>query len=133
MNPQLPLPLKRKGRPLARLPEPKEHETQIVIVDLLRAIGNRDWDWNHPASGEHRDKRTAAKLKAMGVRPGRPDLEFISPEGLYHGLELKRRGEKQNDAQKEFAAKCDRLGWIYAVADTLDDALAVLRNWGVLR
>ena len=30
----------------------------------------------HVPNGEHRDPRTAAKLKAMGVLPGSADLEF---------------------------------------------------------
>jgi hypothetical protein len=28
----------------------------------------------------------------MGTKPGWPDVILISPEGLFHGLEFKRRG-----------------------------------------
>jgi len=65
--------------------------------------------WTHFPAGELRDKRTAAKFKAMGLQPGWPDFLLVAPAsvdrpgGLVHMLELKRRGEELNDAQEELA------------------------------
>jgi hypothetical protein len=96
----------------------------------------------HCPNGELRDKATAAKLKAMGVRPGVADLIFIwgelvavpnlmiLPRVLF--LELKRRGEKQSPTQKLFEAECKRVGCDYAVADNIDDAVSILQHFHIL-
>jgi hypothetical protein len=121
------------SRQAEHIPAPKELVTHVSVVAHLRARGAPDWSFNHPAGGEVRDKRTAQKLKAMGVMPGRPDLELISPDGRYHALELKRRGGRLNDAQKVFRFHCIRQGWPYVVADSVDEALRALEEWGALR
>jgi hypothetical protein len=115
------------------IPAPKEIVLHIQVATFLKQYLAEGWVFTHPASGEHRDKRTAAKLKAMGTMPGWPDLIFVSPEGRFHGLELKRRGEGLNDAQKAFRAGAIANGWPFCVVDNLDDAMTVLNDWGCLR
>jgi hypothetical protein len=96
-------------------------------------------DWQYPVRyprGEAqklRTKATAGRLKAMGVKPGVADLVFISPDGRFLGLELKRRGGRLSETQEAFQAWCDRHGVAYAVADSYDAAVAVLVGWGVLK
>lgn len=116
-----------------RAPAPKEVVLHIQVATLLKQFLAEGWAFTHPASGEHRDKRTAAKLKAMGTMPGWPDLIFVSPEGRFHGLELKRKGEGLNEAQRAFHSNAIGQGWAVAVVDNFDDALAVFNHWGCLR
>lgn len=116
-----------------RAPAPKEIVLHIQVASVLKKYLADGWAFTHPASGEHRDKRTAAKLKAMGTMPGWPDLIFISPEGRFHGLELKRKGGSLNDNQKAFRMAAIANGWPFCVADSFDDAIAVLNAWGCLR
>jgi hypothetical protein len=130
---QLALPLTRKGRKLARPPAPKEHAIHIAVVQHLRTRAKPGWYWFHPANGEHRDKRTAAKLKAMGVQAGIADLLLIAPDGTLHALELKRRGGVLSEAQRDFAAICERAGCPYSAAYDLDEALRILDGWGALK
>jgi hypothetical protein len=52
------------------------HEGQYPELALLFAIPN----------GGHRDKRTAAKLKAEGVKAGVPDMMLPVARGDFHGL-----------------------------------------------
>jgi hypothetical protein len=122
--------------------EPKEHLLQISLVDRLNWQCRKDVVYFHCPNGELRDKRTAAKLKAMGVRPGVADLIFIwgelvavpnlmiLPRVLF--LELKRRGEKQSPVQQLFEAECKRVGCDYAVADNIDDAVSILQHFNIL-
>lgn len=130
---QLALPLTRKGRKLARPPAPKEHVIHIAVVGHLLARGDPRWFWFHPANGEKRDKRTAAKLKAMGVMPGTPDLVFFAPDGTFRCLELKRRGRTLSPDQKAFLANAAANGWLCAWTSDLDEALRILEGWGALR
>lgn len=117
----------------AEMPPPKEVALHIQVADVLRVALSRDWFWFHCPNGELRDDRTAAKLKAMGVQPGVPDLSLISPAGLYHGLELKRKGEPLSDDQDAFHAFAKARGWPIATADTFEAAVATLTAWGALR
>jgi hypothetical protein len=71
---------------------------------LFYAVPNGGW----------RNKATAAKLKASGVKPGVPDLVIAEPRGGYHGLyiELKRvKGGAVSPAQKEWLSALSARGY----------------------
>ena len=93
--------------------------------------------FRHYPAGEHRDPRTAAKLKAMGVLPGSADLEFFylntagTPCLLF--LELKIPGRKPSEAQDAFALAVKLLGAEYEVACTIDEAIGVIGKRGLIR
>jgi hypothetical protein len=126
------LDLRRRGRKLAKLPAPKEHIIQIAVAEHLRIRGNGLWAWTHFPAGELRNDRTGAKLKAMGLQAGWPDLIFISPDGRFHGLELKRPGKGLSADQAQFRAKCVSMSWVYEWTSDLDEALRILEGWGAL-
>ena len=76
----------------------------------------------HIPNGGARTKAEAGKFKAMGVKPGVPDLFLPVARGVYHGLwiELKRAdGGRVENAQK---------GWISALRDQGYMA-GVCRGW----
>jgi VRR-NUC domain len=98
----------------------------------LRRRRAPDWLWWHTPNGEIRDKREAAKLRAMGVKPCVPDFLLISPYGSVRFLELKRRGEDLSEEQEQFSLHCIRHGIPYSVAHNLDEAIAALNGWGGL-
>ena len=124
-----------------KLPPPKEYKDQIALVDLLDRFKRHDVLFNHPASGELRDKETAGKVRAMGTRRGWPDLALLIPEIGTAYLELKRyrsplrRGPDcdLSDEQKAFRAACIRAGEPHAVAYGLREAVDVLTGWNVWR
>jgi hypothetical protein len=123
----------------ADLPAPAEHVWQITLVGILDVGLAQGWQYSAFPAGEIRDLHVAAKLKAMGLKPGWPDLIFVNPDGIFHGLELKsraayrRRDNGLSDAQRSFRDHAMACSWQWAVAGDLDDALAVLRSWGALR
>jgi hypothetical protein len=127
--------------------DPLEYKMQIALNDLLKLL-LRDGrvDWWHTPNGELRDVRTAAKLKAMGVRPGVADFFFIwgEPESLVGDphvristrnlfLELKRRGAELSEEQEQFRDSVTAKGAYYEVADSIDEAVAILKKYGVLK
>ena len=127
------LPLTRKGRRLAKPAPPFEFVLHFAVVSHLHARKAAGWLFTHPASGEVRDPHTAAKLKSMGVNRGWPDLVLIAPDGLFHGLELKREGGRMRPDQTIFAEHARHHGWPYEVTDDLDEALRILEAWGALK
>jgi hypothetical protein len=121
--------------------KPSELQIQISLVAQLRLICRRDVVYFHVPNGELRDKRTAAKLKAMGELPGVADLVFVWNDHnsiqqpcvrlLY--LELKARKRTMTPEQVVF---CDRVidaGADYHCVDNIDDALEILRAHGLLQ
>jgi hypothetical protein len=122
-------PRARKA-PVAR---PKESTLQCAVADLLRHHARPEWRWSHFPAGEWRGVITGARLKRMGLQRGFPDIQLISPEGLFHGLELKRLGETLTEDQEAFQVWSVANGVPYSVCRTIDEALAVLDFWSCLR
>jgi hypothetical protein len=131
---QLELLKRRKGsKPFNALPEPSELQIQQAIVSRLRWQCTPGVVWWHCPNGEERDKRIAAKLKSMGVRPGVSDLQFTFPvpaPNLF--LELKARGRGLTDDQKKFRDQVRSQGHLYEWTDSVDDAIRILRQHHVL-
>lgn len=121
--------VRRRMAPAIR---PKEITLHMNVAKLLRDHCRAEWQFTHIPAGEVRDKRTAAKLKAMGTRPGWPDFILTPPTGQLHCLELKRLGGKLSDSQHDFRTWCMRHGVPHVVAYTLDEALVTLDAWGCL-
>ena len=122
----------------------KEVQMQIQLVHLLKWCLRPDVVSFHVPNGEHRDKRTAAKLKAMGVLPGVSDLVFLWKEidesefetrkylrVLF--LELKLPGKTATEGQIAFGLAVRLAGADYAVVRSIDQAIAELRHRGLLR
>jgi len=124
----------RKPRPRKAIAfRPLECKLQTDVAKVLSDHALPTWRWSHFPAGEHRDVRTGARLKRMGLQKGWPDIVLINPAGLFHGLELKRRGETLTDEQQDFRVWCCRFGVPHSVAYSFDDAFAVLSAWGCLR
>jgi len=108
------------------------HQMAIMLWCRLNYDKYPELKWlTHIPNGGSRNKAEAAKLKAMGVSPGFPDLFLPIKRGRYSGLfiELKRpnsMGKKAGKSSAEQIAWRDHLysqgygaiecvGWEYAV------------------
>lgn len=113
--------------------DPTEFELQRAVVDLLRVNATRGVIFFHCPNGELRSRRTGARLKAMGVRPGVGDLCLVLPGGHAAFLELKAAAGRMSPEQRVFRADCETIGAFYEVASSPEQAAAVLSQWGALR
>lgn len=111
---------------------PSELTLHIAVAETLRRFCRPDWLWWHTPNGELRDPRAAAKLRAMGVRPGVPDLLLIDPDGWLRCLEFKAPGGRLSDSQEAFRAFCIARGIPFVVAYSVDEALIAFETWGCL-
>jgi VRR-NUC domain len=73
-----------------------------------------------------------AILKGLGVVPGVPDVIAIKG-GRVYALEIKAEGGKLTDAQERTLIALREAGSMAAHAHELDQALRVLKGWGILR
>lgn len=102
-------------------------ETKIIYPDLevMFAIPN----------GGLRDKITAARLKAEGVKAGVCDIflpvPIIDNKTLYHGLflELKKKGEYPKKIQYEFRDKMQKYGYAATWSDNYESAKQIISSY----
>ena len=120
-------PLKEHGAPLSkrrstRQRRDREHEEQLrlfVFVDQVLVV-----DHPHLAdalgdvfavpNGGHRNRRTAGRLRAEGVRRGVPDVLGLIPMREHHGfaVELKADGGRPTREQIDRIARLQRRGYV---------------------
>ena len=113
-------------------PHRPEDAIQRAVFDHIGAHGAPGLVAWHTPNGGKRNAVEAARFKAMGVRPGVSDLVAVH-DGRIFALELKAPGGRPTEAQLEFIADMERAGAFTCVAEGLDQALAVLESWGLLR
>ena len=118
---------------MARAPAPLEKTIQRSVIAYLKA---RDITTVHVPNGSvlaggprERAMQTNA-LKAMGMRPGFPDLVLLGRNGRVGFMEVKREGEKQSEAQIHWHGALEYLGHRYAVVRSIEDAAETLERWG---
>lgn len=92
---------------LAKLtPEPYEYQIQISVIEWAeteRYKGNPLALYlHHSPNGGDRDKREAARFKAMGTQSGYPDLTLDIAKGGYHGMRIElKRSDNDNESDNQ--------------------------------
>ncbi len=86
---------------------------------------------HHIPNGGKRDKATAKRLKAEGVKAGVPDICLPCPSGGFHGLyiELKAGKNKTTDYQDEWLEALSKQGYKTAVCYGWEQASEVILNY----
>jgi hypothetical protein len=85
-----------------------------------------------PASGGWRSRVEAAILKGLGARAGVPHVIAVK-DGRTYALEIKSPNGRLTTAQKAAHAALRAAGAEIAVAFGIDEALAQLERWELLR
>lgn len=84
-----------------------------------------------PNEGQ-RSYKTAARLKAQGLRSGVPDIMLALPRNGLPGLfiELKKaNGGKVSDNQKKWLERLDKAGYVTAVCHGFEQAKATIEEY----
>ncbi len=121
----------RRAKARAAAPQPSELQIHIAVIQHLKYRARKGIVYFHAANGERREARDAAKLKAMGVTPGIPDLVLIA-NGKTYGLELKTSKGRISPEQKSMLSQFEAAGAYTAVAFGLDSAISILTAWGII-
>lgn len=109
-----------------------EHAHQVAVFAWAAIMVNAGrWELQllfAIPNGGLRDKITAAKLKAEGVKPGVSDLFLPVPRGKWHGLfiEMKKPGEGPTPKQVQFIADMKKMGYGACVCIGWEQATATL-------
>src|SRR5262245_66056124 len=109
-----------------------EQQIQRAIFEHLAVRGVPGTFSFHVPNGGWRSRVEATILKGMGVRAGVPDVILIRDAEMY-ALEIKAEGGRLSPAQRECPERMRAAGGKVATAVGLDQALAQLEAWGLLR
>ena len=110
---------KRKAQPEAII--------QRAIIARLRMSGIV---CHHSPNAAKRSVIGGRRIKADGMITGWPDLTVVGQEGLVAFLEVKAPDGKPSPAQAEIGDMLARMGHLWAVVRSQDEAVAVLQQWG---
>jgi hypothetical protein len=110
----------------------EEDQIQKAVFEHIRARGVPRLIAFHCPNGGKRSISEAMRFKAMGVKPGIPDVWMLHA-GRTYALELKPPKGRLSDAQILAHEEIEEAGGLVATAYSLDAALACLEGWGLLR
>jgi hypothetical protein len=116
--------MNRRARPEAAI--------QRAVFQHLRARAAPGVFAFHPANGGFRKPIEAAILKGLGVVAGVPDVIMIH-EGRCYAIEIKAPGGRATPKQLEAIAAMEAAGAYCCIAEGLDEAIAVLESWQLLK
>jgi VRR-NUC domain-containing protein len=109
-----------------------EAQLQRSVIAQLQWRARPGVWWTHIPLGGLRSKIEGAILRGLGTARGTPDLLIVA-DGKAHFLELKSAGGRATDAQRQCHEALRAAGAEVAVAHGIDEALAWLEVWNLLR
>ena len=82
-------------------------------------------------NGGKRDAREAARFKAMGTRPGFPDLILLFPASGYSYLAIEMKSEKgkQSEYQKQYQDLIENTGAKYVICRSFDEFQKEIKDY----
>lgn len=79
-------------------------------------------------------KEKFSRLVAMGFRKGAWDTILLERnQNRFFGLEFKKPGEDQLPSQTAFEQVCIENNWPYKIAESVEQAEAAAKGWGLCR
>jgi hypothetical protein len=108
-----------------------EDTIQASVCLALSALGVYFFAVPNSAAGKTTMQR-AMRLKAMGVRAGVADLVIMGHGGQACFLEIKTESGRLSESQKTFRDLCQRRGWPWGIARSVDEAISFCRAWAII-
>lgn len=118
--------MRRRG-----LHRPEEQIHRAIVQFLGMALPGDAFMFAIPSQRGTRKRFEMGILKALGVRPGCPDLVVLH-RGKFLGLEVKSHTGRISDHQADVADKIVQAGGYYSVVKSVEEVERCLRGWGVI-
>jgi hypothetical protein len=127
------IPLNDTLQPLETIPLKGEAAEQARLVAALRKCWKDIEEHLRPLifaipNGGSRDAREGANLKVSGVLAGMPDIQIALPDRKVIWVEMKVKGGRVSDNQRDVHNHLSALGHMVVVAYSAEEALNKLRE-----
>ena len=116
----------RKEKPRRAKPSNEEERIQAECVRWIQLRYHNKIIFHHSPNEAKRSEVMGARLKAMGMRPGWPDLEILLPKGGVVFFEFKTKSGRQSMSQKEMQLLLESIGHKYFIIRSVDDFIRVV-------
>lgn len=110
-------------------PEEALHRSVAQYLDVALPDGS---EWFHIPNGGARSKAEAGVFKALGVKPGMPDIAVIY-NGVFHGAELKPVGGRLSKNQIERHKRLKAAGARVTVCTSVEEIERFLAGYMPLK
>lgn len=118
----------RQQKPARARSTNEEEHIQVECVRWLQYYGHGEIVYHHSPNEAKRSNVMGARLKAMGMMPGWPDLEIILPGGQVLFFEFKTRKGRQSASQKECQLQLEKLGCRYYLCRSVDEFIQTIKT-----
>lgn len=119
----------------ARVEKPKrakagneEEHLQVECLKWLQAYSHGRCLAHHSPNEAKRSKVMGARLKAMGMMPGWPDLEIILLGGEVVFFEFKTAKGRQSESQKTCQKRLEEMGCRYYLCRSVDSFIETIKK-----
>ena len=109
-----------------------EAQEQIALVKLFDLkYPSQKWSLFHIPNGVNSNQRTGARLKALGLRPGVPDLQLLIARGGFHGLfiEMKSATGQLSQVQRHYRDLITNAGYRWALCRSAEEGIEIIDNY----
>lgn len=104
-----------------------EQQLQRAVAQYLDAVLPADVVWFHPPNGGFRTKAEAGIFKALGVKPGVPDIVIIW-RGRAYFIELKATDGRLSQSQGEMHIRLQNACTDVYLCRSVDDVRVVVNH-----
>lgn len=124
-----------KGKALEMVPTEDEEQMALFTWAHHMAVTGKHpelFRLFHVPNGGSRGPAEAGRFKAMGVRPGVPDVFLDVPRGDFHGLRIemkRRRGGELSEAQADWIDYYNQIGYRAVVCYGWDEARRAIEEY----
>ena len=121
--------MKKSKEPI--IPRISEDNHQMAVFDWARYMEGQYPElkrMHHVPNGGYRSKAEAGRFKAMGVKPGVPDIFLPTARRGFHGLyiEMKAEDGRVSKDQKEWLTELSSDGYACFVCYNADEAIKTI-------
>lgn len=112
-----------------------EHQIHASILRYLRSVLPHGWIVMHVPNGGSRNPIEGARMKALGVVAGWPDISIYGG-GHNHGgsaffMEVKSAKGRLSNCQHRIIDQLKDMGFPVAVVRSIEDARELVAEWGL--
>jgi hypothetical protein len=115
----------------SKIKRPEEQLQRTIVLFLSTALPPDSYMFATTGQRGTRKRFEMGILKAMGARPGVPDL-IVLHRGRFMGLEVKAEKGRLSDNQADAADAIVNAGGFYSVVRSVEEVERCLRGWGVI-
>ena len=117
---------------MARVVGPSESQIHGAVIAYLRLAARPGVAFHHSPNEGRRTRWEGAQLARTGTQAGWPDLEIVAGGRAYF-LEIKSERGRPTPQQAMCHDALREAGSEVAIVRSVDEAIATLRRWNVVR